>query len=730
MKKILLSLIMVFCLSTISALATDTCDLEDYYAEDEEIIFNGVLLEVRDIDIADNQIDLKHLDTGEMYVMNIGSVAKRDGISIKLLDIDNSGIEPTAYLCFNVIEEEKFTPPFIIAVDDQAPAEDVMTATQLTFQLEDKGYDIPVGSVKLFSEVNAYVAEQKVVTAIYHDEAVIIVGSYSPAEYVIFAIDIQNILNGRGLTVNTILDTELESADLIDLFVTGPSCTSQGYKCTSAVRGCGHYDHVSSLDSTCGSTGVICCEEIPYCGDGVCFTHSTPGYGETPQSCPQDCGISCTESDNGKNYYQKGSACMGGLCKTDYCSNSNLVEYYLEEEGIIREGYCDPYTDIFSVTYNCPSGCSNGACLEEPSVQCTDSDGGKNYYKQGIVEINLPGLHGTSEDFCEGNGDLIEFMCPSDKNSGQADFDFYHCPYGCKNGACLEAPEEEITCTDSDGGKNYFVKGEVTGYSNQPPELFTFVDCCVDSEDPTGKCVSIGDTVVERYCEDGYWNSFVYKECPYGCKNGACLEEPEDDDEPLVLVREQVKCLFMGATEQEKCYSAEPHELSCRGTTSCKIDVVGREDNKITWKSSCGGYAYTRMDGIDEYIKFDCSDDEEIEVPTCTDGIWNDGETGVDCGGPCPPCVETRVTCKNGCLSDSTCLPFGTRRVDDNKNPVFCNLNREFDRQKQDGHICQNSYECLSNSCHNGVCISLEKELRETRGILESIFEWLRSLFG
>ena len=45
-------MIMVLCLSAIPALATDTCDLEDHYIEDEEIIFNGVLLEVRDIDIA------------------------------------------------------------------------------------------------------------------------------------------------------------------------------------------------------------------------------------------------------------------------------------------------------------------------------------------------------------------------------------------------------------------------------------------------------------------------------------------------------------------------------------------------------------------------------------------------------------------------------------------------------------------------------------------------------
>jgi len=27
-----------------------------------------------------------------------------------------------------------------------------------------------------------------------------------------------------------------------------------------------------------------------------------------------------------------------------------------------------------------------------------------------------------------------------------------------------------------------------------------------------------------------------------------------------------------------------------------------------------------------------------IQYPTCSDGIQNQGEEGVDCGGPCPPC--------------------------------------------------------------------------------------------
>jgi hypothetical protein len=53
--------------------------------------------------------------------------------------------------------------------------------------------------------------------------------------------------------------------------------------------------------------------------------------------------------------------------------------------------------------------------------------------------------------------------------------------------------------------------------------------------------------------------------------------------------------------------------------------------------------------------------------PTCTDGIQNQGETGVDCGGPCPACtgscfdgiqngLETGVDCGGTCPACPTCF--------------------------------------------------------------------------
>ena len=67
------------------------------------------------------------------------------------------------------------------------------------------------------------------------------------------------------------------------------SCTDAGYVCTSGVRGCGQYNE---KDNSCAAgSGVICCEDIPSCGDGVCFEHNLSSYGENCSSCVSDCGV-------------------------------------------------------------------------------------------------------------------------------------------------------------------------------------------------------------------------------------------------------------------------------------------------------------------------------------------------------------------------------------------------------------------------------------------------------
>jgi hypothetical protein len=42
--------------------------------------------------------------------------------------------------------------------------------------------------------------------------------------------------------------------------------------------------------------------------------------------------------------------------------------------------------------------------------------------------------------------------------------------------------------------------------------------------------------------------------------------------------------------------------------------------------------------------KSDSTTNTNTPTATCTDGIQNQGETGIDCGGPCPPCTPVNTS--------------------------------------------------------------------------------------
>ena len=90
---------------------------------------------------------------------------------------------------------------------------------------------------------------------------------------------------------------------------------------------------------------------------------------------------------------------------------------------------------------------------------------------------------------------------------------------------------------------------------------------------------------------------------------------------------------------------------------------------------------------------------------------------------------QTSINQCNGCITDSKCVPYGTRITEDNK-ANFCDVTKNLIEQKEKGTQCQNNYECKTNQCNDGVCSSLQEELRETRGLLQKIIAWLTNIFG
>jgi len=77
-------------------------------------------------------------------------------------------------------------------------------------------------------------------------------------------------------------------------------------------------------------------------------------------------------------------------------------------------------------------------------------------------------------------------------------------------------------------------------------------------------------------------------------------------------LREEVKCVFHGSASEQKCYT-DDGKFSCSGKETCVTIVSGERGAKLTWKSSCGNYAYTSIDGQSEYAEFKCVSDVRAE---------------------------------------------------------------------------------------------------------------------
>ena len=90
---------------------------------------------------------------------------------------------------------------------------------------------------------------------------------------------------------------------------------------------------------------------------------------------------------------------------------------------------------------------------------------------------------------------------------------------------------------------------------------------------------------------------------------------------------------------------------------------------------------------------------------------------------------QPNMICPSGCDYQNKCVPVGTK-IKENGDSLFCNWNGEMDNQLSVGEVCQNDYECGSNSCMSGKCLDLEKKLEEQQNLLNRILHWLENFFN
>lgn len=263
----------------------------------------------------------------------------------------------------------------------------------------------------------------------------------------------------------------------------------------------------------------------------------------------------------------------------------------------------------------------------------------------------------------------------------------------CQAGECVEESSNETnqtTCTDSDHGENYLVKGTIS-YTNGS---FSFNDSCSNWQILMEYYCTSWDAIMSRFanCTSTYGEGYV-------CDNGACLYEN------LTIV----------CYNNSNCGGMVPiGDSFCSGNQSC----TNYENNTCVYPGATSSY---------------CTNSTDVLCMDCTSGCnYNTGE-----------CITGELTCE-----DCGFLGMGCS-YDDCHNLGNCYYNPQFWPWLPDcvgiGDACQeinnctvvNEYECDNDVCSlncefvDGQCVEEEFSCIDSDGGNNmSVFGFVNSSIG
>ncbi|MBI5148427.1 S-layer homology domain-containing protein [Candidatus Pacearchaeota archaeon] len=581
--------------------------------------------------------------------------------------------------------------------------------------------------------------------------------------------------------------------------------------------------------------------------------------------------VTCTDSDGGLNYFVKGEVINVDKKYIDSCFSDSkypngLTEYYCSDA---------PNYQPLSILFNCPNGCQDGACINQTCAgHSIKIIGATNMSGKLIVSTQSYGVAENVDVYLIVNSTYVmlsETKCPSISGacgagpSGPVSCTLYtNCSYPsfqlgyrhfvkvvdkvCPSVSAIYEIQTNVTCTDSDGGINYYVKGTAKNSSTT-------------DERYTDYCLVAGGTfryVNEYYCGSSGLILSTTKECPNGCSDGACVDLNEICSDSEIAGKISIgidsyglnkRVTFTSAladsvytfsfahrdgshfrladASNKTIHALEAEELflneyqivdsgnygrilqltdySCTESISdyiTFIDAITNEQFKVVTGTSCRGklnldgqtyyvsnmssyrgtyfvitwgngsnyasagsqqtmmpkiqlkspdltrpdwisigtedwaervYGY-KTNGSDYYLGdpvvmliSSINTSRACLVPEVTGGAGGGGGGGAipipspgipGSGGGGGGSVPTpSPTCVSGCVKDTLCLPFGTR-----VKGQYCEIDSQLKQQKAADVSCENNYECSTNVCIDGKCIS--------QGLWQAFLSWFKNFFG
>lgn len=220
-------------------------------------------------------------------------------------------------------------------------------------------------------------------------------------------------------------------------------------------------------------------------------------------------------------YLKPGFHEVEDYCYFDYSEKSSSKGNHLKEYFVVSGQFDSQkiHNRLSFLDRRC--NCIDGACIKPSSVKkCTDTDEGRDIFSKGkVIGIRKrEDFVSEFEDYCSGDGsNVLEGFCTTGISY---DYERIYCEFGCDDGMCrktfkfLPSDLPRSKCYDSDGGKNYSIKGET--YGDYVGDVYD--DFFVTQRD---HCIS-EDYLSEGYCLDETHSTAEGIQCR--CSDGICVK--------------------------------------------------------------------------------------------------------------------------------------------------------------------------------------------------------------
>lgn len=388
------------------------------------------------------------------------------------------------------------------------------------------------------------------------------------------------------------------------------------YQHTCSSNTCVQSTSTDTQQDTCGS-GYSCesgsCTLDTYCGDGTIQDPNDNGVSEecdagsnNGNACSPSYDSTCNWCDTNCNVRtESGGTCGDGTIQDppEVCDGSNMDGMTCSD--FIDTSTGDPYdAGSLSCASNCQSRNYNNCCSHDPG--CTSSGSFCNGDTKVTCTMGADGCYDRSESSCG--------------------------PGGCSGGSCSNAfCGDDTVQNPNDNGVNEICDGADLNGENCQSQGFDNGSLSCNSS-----CTSYDDS---SCCNNEQLGSI-------NCDSGAGTYCDGST---------QVTC---SDTDSDVCLEASG--------TSC---AHGCSAGTCNAAPTCG-------DGVNNQPSEECDDGNTVsgdgcsascQVETCSDGIMNNGETGVDCGGPnCAACATG--TCGDGTVQDPNSNGVNEECDDGNSN--------------------------------------------------------------